>query len=348
MANLKQHNLIPKLLFLGLFSMGLCTLTGCQIFGGRFSGASAKPIPAYNNLPSQQQLLDNLRARSAQVRQLSSSVSVSVPGAPKIKGSLQIEFPNRMRMKAGLMGVPTIDVGSNDEQFWGLLKASIPGQAKPALYYANHEAFNRSPIRGSLPLEPKSLIDSLGIMEFSPNDAHFGPLAAPGGRMKLYTVTQTPTGRQTRVTLLNATSGLIEQQALYDASNQLLGYANSSNYRNYAEQQVSLPQRVELHMIQPDGQDVKVVVDFGTFSVGTPGAQVLYGNPERMWAMPSPDGIPVIDLAQVSSVDPRYGTSAPRVTNPNQRFPQQRQQTQPQTQLQRKPYSPAGWTKRSN
>ncbi len=155
--------------------------------------------------------------------------------------------------------------------------------------------------------------------------------------MRLYTVTQTPTGRQTRVTLLGAVSGLIEQQAVYDASNQLIAYANSSNYRNYAEQQISLPQHVELHMIQPDGQDVKIAVDFGTFSVGTPGSQVLHGSPERMWTMPNPDGVPKIDLTQVSPVDRRFNPSNPRANNSSQ--------PNAQTNGQSGSYSPAGWRK---
>ncbi|MFK7767733.1 MAG: hypothetical protein AB8B55_10970 [Mariniblastus sp.] len=366
-----KQNLAFKLALFLMLSLGMCTQAGCQIFG-RFGGSSAKAIPvAYNAMPSQQQLLSNLRARSARVSQLSTSVRATFPGAPKIKGNLQIEFPERMRMKAGLMGVSEmgVDVGSNENQFWVWSKASLPGQP-PALYYASHDAFQRSPIRQSIPLEPKWLVDSLGLFEFSPNDAHYGPMDAGSGRMRLYTVSQTPTGRQTRVTLLGAASGLIEQQSVYDAANRLIAYTNSSNYRNYAEQQISLPQRVELHMIQPDGQDVKIVVDFGTFAIGTPTSKVLHGNPKRMWAMPTPEGVPKIDLTRMaaSQVSPNFNQRSPNFnqTSPgynqsyngqptgagavgygttNQRTPNT---TQPFTGT-REPntYAPAGWSKRS-
>jgi len=87
-------------------------------------------------------------------------------------------------------------------------------------------------------------------------------------------------------------SARIVQQSLYDASNNLIAWSNSSNYRYYAEEQVSLPQRIELHVIAPDGQDVKLVLDAGEYKINA-----LYGNPDQMWSMPNPEGIPKVNLA---------------------------------------------------
>jgi hypothetical protein len=239
-------------------------------------------------------------------------------------------------MKAGLMGVSEmgVDVGSNSKQFWIWSKAALPGQP-PAMYYANHDEFERSQVRQAIPLEPKWLIDALGLVQFSPADVHHGPVLAAGGRMKLFTVRQTPTGPQTRVTLFSSSTGLIEQQAAYDSSNQLIAYTNSSNYKNYAEHQISLPQRIELHMIQEDGQDVKMVVDLGNFSIGTPTVKALYGDPVKMWTMPEAPGVPKIDLARVP---PGYPQNQPNNGPPNaseypmpaiRQFPQGSQQTSP-------------------
>lgn len=288
----------------------ITTQSGCQIFR-RFGSGHVDRIPVvFSELPSQQQLLASLNSKSASVRQLTSNVTVSLPGAPKIKGTLQVEFPNRIRMKAGLLGISEmgVDVGSNQEQFWIWSKASLPGQP-PALYYANHDAFQQSPVRQAIPLDPKWLIESFGLVKFDPNDVHHGPTMVPGGRMKLFTVQQTATGPQTRVTLLGTKSGVIEQQAVYDASNRLIAYSNSSNHKNYADQQISLPQRVELHMIQPDGQDVKIVVDLGTYSIGTPNNNVLFGDPAKMWAIPNPGGVPKFDLTRLSNAESPNGYS---------------------------------------
>ena len=294
----------PRCCWAALLLVVLLTQPGCQIFS-RFGGKVDNVPILYNQLPSQQDLLANMNARSARVSQLNSSVTVMMPGTPKISGTLQIEFPDRVRMKAGFAGMSEmgVDVGSNSENFWIWSKADLPGQP-PAMYFARHDEFERSPVRQAIPLEPKSLIDALGLIEFRPSDVHHGPMLAAGGRMKLFTIRQTPAGPQTRVTLFSSTTGIIEQQAVYDAANQLIAYSNSSDYKNYPEHQISLPQRIELHMIQPDGQDVKIVADLGNFSIGTPTAKALYGDPDKMWTMPNPAGVPKIDLARVSPGNP--------------------------------------------
>ena len=283
-----------------LLSLVMLTQSGCQIFR-RPGGSSTKPIPVQSQLPTKQQLLASLNARSAAVKQLNSRITVSMPGAPKIKGTLQVEFPDRLRMKAGLLGASElgVDVGSNAQEFWIWSKANLPGQP-PAFYHANHLAFAKSPIRQAVPLEPKWLIEAIGLPNFSPSDVHYGPIQAPGGRMKLLTVHQTASGRQTRVTLLT-NSGLIQQQAIYDSSNRLIAYTNSTNYKNYPEQNLSLPQTVELHMLQPDGQTMKIAIDLGTFSINS-----LYGDPNKMWARPTPPAeVQTIDLTQVSNQNQR-------------------------------------------
>lgn len=298
-----------------LLSFVILTQSGCQIFrrpGG--SSTTALPVQARqqaSQLPTKQQLVASLSARSAAIKQLNSRVTISLPGAPKIKGSLQVEFPNRLRMKAGVLGASElgVDVGSNAQEFWIWSKAPLPGQP-PAFFHANHQAYAQSPIRQSFPLEPKWLIEAIGLPNFSPNDVHYGPTQTPGGRIKLLTVHQTAGGPQTRVTLLTA-AGLIQQQAIYDSSNRLIAYTNSTNYKHYPEQNLSLPQTVELHMLQPDGQTMKIGVDLGTFSINS-----LYGDPKKMWARPTPPaGVRTIDLTQVSN------QPQPTIQPPQNRLP---------------------------
>lgn len=286
-----------------------------QVF--RKFGGSVDRIPvAFDEMPNQQQLLAELKVRSEVVRQLSSNISVSMAGIPKIKGTLQIEFPDRMRMKAGLLGVSEmgVDVGSNREHFWIWTRASTPGQP-PTFYFANHAAFERSPVRKSIPLDPKWLMEGLGVVRIAPTDVHHGPFMTDGRWMKFYTVRQTSTGRQTREMWLDVKTGLIEQQALYDASNQLIAYTKSSKYQSVTQdnRQASLPQRIELHMIQANGQDSKMVIDLGSISI-----EPLYGDPNKMWSMPNPDGINKIDLAREASQSPGRGFSAnmPTPTGP--------------------------------
>ena len=271
----------------------LLSQTGCQLFRRASAPKNLAPV-LFPQTPSQQQLLGGIANNARRVRQLSSTVKINMDGAPKLKGSLQLERPRRLRVKAGLLGVSElgVDVGSNDDLFWVWTKVNLPNQ-RPAIFYAAHEAFRRSNshLRQAIPLEPVWLIEALGLIEFEPGDVHKGPFPTPEGRLRLLTTRMTPRGPQTRVSLVNR-QGLIEQQSMYDADNQLIAYSNSLEYKTYASESVSLPQKIEMHVFQ-QGQDVKMIVESGDYQINS-----LYGDPQRMWAMPDPRGVEKIDIAE--------------------------------------------------
>ena len=272
------------------------TQSGCQIFQ-RF-GTRPDPVPVvFKDMPSQEQLIATLNANSSRVRQLQSTISLLMDGIPKIKGSLQLECPDRIRIKAGLMGISElgVDVGSNSDRFWIWSKAATPGQT-PAIFFARHEDFRNGLVQAPLPLEPQWIIDAAGLIEFSPEEIHQGPFPVSGGKLKLHSIRQTPNGPITRVSLIDAKSAKIYQQAMYDASNRLIAYSNSSNYRYYEGEQVSLPQWIELHVFAPDGQDIKLVVEAGDYRINS-----LHGDPDKMWTMPTPAGISTVNLAQMTN-----------------------------------------------
>jgi hypothetical protein len=294
-----ETNLLKNHKFAIWLVLALTTLTttqsGCQIFQ-RF-GARPEPAPlVFNAFPSQQQLLTVINAQTSRVRQLQANISLSLDGMPKLKGTLQLERPDRLRLKAGVLGVSElgVDVGSNSELFWIWNKASLPGQP-PAIYFARQQDYHRLQNRAALPIEPQWIIDASGLVEFSPSDRHDGPFTGAGGRLTMHTVRQTASGPVTRVTMIDPNSARILQQAVYDSGNRLIAYSNSSDYLFYEDQQVSLPRRIELHVISPDGQDLKLVLEAGDYKINS-----LYGDPDQMWTMPNPEGIPTVDLAQMS------------------------------------------------
>ena len=272
----------------------LTTQTGCQLF--RNFGKRPEPIPiVFDQIPSQQELLNTLNQRAATVRQLSTNVKVSMAGMPKLKGSLQVERPNRLRLKAGLLGVTEmgVDVGSNAQQFWVWMRANLPGES-PAIYYADHSQWQNSPMQRNLPLDPAWLIDAVGLVEFRVTDRHDGPYMTPDGRLKMVTSRQTSSGRQTRVVLIDAKRAQIQQQSIYDQNNQLLAYTNSLEYRQHKTQNVSLPHRIEMHVFQANGQETKMTVEAGDYAINS-----LFGDPDKMWAMPNPGDVPLVNLAEV-------------------------------------------------
>ncbi len=281
----------------GLFGFDLCSSANAQWFKG-FRRPAAPQIPiAFNGMPTQQQLLQRLAAQTATVKQVDASVSVAIKGAPKLKGTIQIERPLRLRLKAGVLGVDQmgVDVGSNDDLFWIWTRAAIGGQA-PTLMYAFHEQFKRSSgaVRQAIPLEPSWLINALGLVEFSKGDFHQGPLLTAQGRLKLITVSNAQSGRQYRITLIDAARGLIEQQSIYDENRNLIAYTNSTGYKYYPEHNVSLPNQIEMHLFTSDGQEQELTVTTSGYNINS-----LFGDPQRMWTMPQPANVQRIDLSQI-------------------------------------------------
>ncbi len=264
----------------------------------QFGGRDVEPAPVvFDAMPAQAELIAQINANAARVRQLETNVTLAVDGLPRIKGSLQLERPDRIRIKAGLMGISElgVDVGSNSELFWVWSKAAMQGQS-PAIYFASHDDYRSNLHRSALPLEPQWIIDAMGLVEFTENDTHRGPYPADGGRWKLVSTRQTPAGPMTRVSIIEPKSATILQQAIYNSSNRRVAYSNSSRYRYYADEQVSLPHWIDLHLFDPEGREIKVTVEAGDYKINA-----LYGDPDQMWTMPNPAGIPRVDLTQVSN-----------------------------------------------
>ncbi len=284
-------------LMLSIVAILVCTQTGCQVF--RRFGTRPQPVPVvFNGTPSLDELLGKLNANASAVRQLDANIKLSMAGMPKLKGKLQLERPNRIRMKAGVLGVAElgVDVGSNNELFWVWARASLPNQT-PAIYYARHDQYQNSQIRAALPLEPQWLIDATGLVEFSPNDTHQGPFPGPNGFLKLISTRQTVAGPITRQTLIEPRSARIYQQTIYDATGRRVAYSDSSEFRMYADEQVSLPHKIVLHVFGPDGTEAAVLtVSADEFRINS-----LFGDPDRMWSMPDPEGVRMINLAEMSS-----------------------------------------------
>jgi hypothetical protein len=212
---------------------------------------------------------------------------------------MQLELPKRLRIKAGAMGISGVDVGSNDDNFWVWSKFKLPNQ-KPAIFYANHEQFKfaNSSVRQAIPLEPVWLLEGLGLIQFDAEDRHvLEPSLTQEGHLKLKTWRQTPSGMNHRSTLLHPQTGVILQQSLYNSplnnnKYELIAYTNSTDHKSFPTQGISLPRKIEMHLFS-NGQEATMVIEPSDFKFDS-----LFGDPNQMWAMPSPDGVPAIDLTR--------------------------------------------------
>ena len=286
-----------KTVFLACSICLFSSLTGCQIIQRFRSPPIAAPV-VYETQPTLDQMLLTLNQQAAAVQQVRAEVRVGMNGIPgRLKGTLMIERPKKLRLKAGLLGVSEmgVDVGSNDELFWVWSRASIPGQ-QPALFYATHREYQHSRLRSAIPIEPTWLIDALGFVEFSPEDRHEGPFQEKNGLYKIVTYLESGPQPTVRVSTIDPKYGWIAQQTIYDQNGKRIAYVNSTGHKFYPEHNVSLPQKIEIFVDQPNNKPVKLTVNADEFSINS-----IYGDPNQLWAIPNPPGIPKIDLTQVSN-----------------------------------------------
>lgn len=284
-----------------LVATALCILvpglSGCAQFRSMLVRTPEAPV-VFQGLPESAQLLASIRANSEAVRQLESDVKITMDGMPTgISGTLLVERPNRLRLKAGILGMTSsgIDIGNNEERFWVFNKSSFGGQT-PAIYYARHEDFRNSPLQQSFPVQPQWLIDALGLMDVDQLQNVQGPFRRSDGFLELRATSISSDGTYNRLLTIDPRRGWIVQQAIYDPSNRLIAWSRSTNFRYYAEAQASLPGHVDLHFVGPAQQDSRMAVVLHSHNINK-----LYVDPAVTWQMPQPADVPGIDLTTLDA-----------------------------------------------
>ncbi len=287
----QRHFLGLLLVMFGL----LLSQTGCQVFN-RFHAQSSAPV-VFQSAPNQYDLLQHLQAQSDRVQQVEADVKVSMDGMPSLRGTMAIERPDNLRLKAGLMGLTEmgVDVGSNEELFWVWSKVATVNNPS-AIYYARHADYQASSMRQAIPLEPQWIIDALGLINFSPADQHTGPFLRQDGQLEIRSTILTAQGPTIRVCVIEPRRGFVTQQSFYDRQNQLVAYVNSSGHDYDSATGVSLPRRIELFVRQPDGETMKLAIDANSYRVNS-----IYGDRARLWSMPNPGDVQMINIASVTT-----------------------------------------------
>lgn len=268
--------------------------------------------------PNQQQLIDKINANTSRVRQLQSSVKVGMQGMPDLSGDLAVEAPRRFRLKAGLFGLNStgVDLGSNDERFWVWMKQSLDPQQPAGVYYARHDQYAQSSMRQLLPIEPDWIVQALGLVTFDATAEHEGPIARGKNQLEIRSKLASANGEVTRITVVDSRYGWMLEQHLYDAAGQWLASSRGFDHRYYAEQDVSLPQTVTVQVPAPPeaiaagaASSLSITLRMGAYEINS-----LQGSPTQLWAMPRPQGFPMIDLANPNA-HPSTPVSAPADPN---------------------------------
>ena len=224
------------------------------------------------------------RIQTYQASSASISMRESV-GLPLVSASLAVERPNRFRLRAvtALTG-PEVDLGSNDERFWVWARRNEP----PALYTARHDAWATSPMRRQLPIEPRWLVDALGLTLLDPNAVYVGPVPRGDGTLELQTQVAGPAGPRQRVLMIDAQSAVIREQHVYDEAGSLAASVFADRYRFDTAAQAAIPERVRI--VVPATQ-MDLTITTGPIVLNAP---IADGG--QLWTLPQLGNYPTVDL----------------------------------------------------
>lgn len=274
------------------FCLGMLCL-GCRTFPAPQESYVGPELPVN---PTYEQIASFVNANSCQINTvIADQASLSSPGFPTLRAELLFERPYRLRLRGetSLSGLE-LDVGSNDEVFWFWVKRNEP----PAFYFCRYADLDQpaSLARRVVPIDPRWLVEALGITQLDPNGPHEGPVSLAGGRLEVRTPRPTPDGLMTKVTVVDARYGFILAQHLYDPQGRLLASTVSYNHRREPVSGLVLPRSVEISVPQ---SAMVLRLNLGNARINQP-----IPNPSLAWNMPVYPGYPMVNLADPQSVVP--------------------------------------------
>ncbi|MBX9790257.1 MAG: hypothetical protein K2Y37_15170 [Pirellulales bacterium] len=247
--------------------------------------AAAQPLPQAATL---EQIAAVVNDNSARVAKLSSSsATLSSPQFPTLRASLAVERPLNFRLiaeKTALTGAE-LDLGSNEELFWCWVQRSDPR----VLYFCRHEQFGGSAARQMFPVEPQWLVEALGLVTFVSTDEHREPQRVGRGRLRIESTLSRPEGLRRRVVEVDEATSTVVATHLYDEAGRLLASALLSGHERDETSGAVLPRQIEIRW--PASR-----LEF-TLALDDVVVNQIQGDPVQLFAKPSYQGSPEVDLA---------------------------------------------------
>lgn len=253
-----------------------------------------QPVPvAFPSPPALEDVIRVVNSNSQAIQQLQTdSATLSMQGMPSLRANIAMERPRNFRLRAHFVGLgQVLDLGSNQDVFWALVDApQIASNIPRAIYYARHDQYRRSAARQLMPIEPSWLIDAFGLAYLDPAHVHEGPYSRGPDQLVIRSRIPSPDGDLLKITVVHATYGWVLEQHLYDSRSQLIASVLASNHRYYREPGVTLPHRIQVQL-PPPAQPL--LIDVESYAINQPSA-----NPTQLWAMPTYEGYPLVNLAE--------------------------------------------------
>ena len=245
------------------------------------------------------QVVDVVNNNAGRIENLyTSHGSISVPGMPSLRALIAYQRQRNFRLRADTAFTGAeVDVGSNEQLFWYWIKRNQP----PAFFYCQHDQFAASQARQVLPIEPAWLIRALGVVSFEPGVVHEGPIPVSAGRLEVRTPPLLP-GGNTRVTVIDASRGVVLEEHVYDPHGTRLATALLSRHRRDGTTGITLPRHVDLHL---PAARLEIGLDLNNLQVNT-----LNANQADLFAKPAYPG-----YAEVNLADPNLRLIEPGATS---------------------------------
>src|SRR5919199_4110500 len=81
-----------------------------------------------------------------------------------LDGMMVCQKPRNFRLTAKVLGSPTVDIGSNGEEFWYWISKANP----PYVYHCSYRELATGKVHLPFPFQPDMIISALGVAEYNP------------------------------------------------------------------------------------------------------------------------------------------------------------------------------------
>jgi hypothetical protein len=114
-------------------------------------------------------------------------------------GMLVCQKPRNFRLRAKVLAAPTVDVGSNSEEFWFWISKQNP----PYVYHCSYKDLATGKVNTPFPFHPDMVVAALGMAEYDPEAKY--ELRSAGRYLELIQDTTSPQGQPAkRITVFNS------------------------------------------------------------------------------------------------------------------------------------------------
>jgi hypothetical protein len=290
MSNRKKSRPLAKTGFVWLIlSLMILSMTGASC-PRRLSYLNSQTPAALPPTPTLAKVIEVVNRNSDAIRTVSTDrASISTPETPSLRAQLAISRPGNVRVigETTLTG-REVDLGSNEELFWFWAKRD----PNHSVYYCRHDRFSESQAGRMLPITPDQLVEAIGLVRFDPALPHHGPTRRADGALEIRTVTETETGTNTRVTVVDPHSGWVLGQSIYDSRDQIVFQSTAKDHRRDPLTGLVLPRTVRISV---PANRFDMTIDLGNVDINT-----LSASRNELFTMPQFPNARLVDLASPS------------------------------------------------